>query len=408
MLNISFLIKPSEADTKGRCIVYCRFQVTGSVKKELSTGIKVLTENWNNEAEEKIKPPKNSSKTDKESIRNQNETLRVLANKIRSIYNRLFDKGKTVTASLIKQEYLGRDKQKTLTDAFEYLLKQYPSTSTTTEKFKLVIRVTNYFLKDTYKLEKMYFSELGEYPDFFQNWEYYVKGNNEQGINWKNTYAQKMFAYLKRAIEFAENLKWVERGLVNHTIKVKNSDVEKKEFLTLVEIQKIKEYKFENESLQRVADVFLFQCCTGLAYADVKILTFEHIKKNNDDILYLHHPRKKSKTNFTIPLIPLAIELIEKYRNNEHRRIHHQGFVLPVKSTGKMNEYLKHIATVCDLGKNITTHCARYTCNQLLYEAGVSDELRKQILGHSAVKMTAEYTTRSTALMNEAMSKLKI
>ena len=58
MLNISFLIKPSEADPKGYCTIYCRFNVTGTPKKELSSGIKVLPENWDSNAEDKILTPK--------------------------------------------------------------------------------------------------------------------------------------------------------------------------------------------------------------------------------------------------------------------------------------------------------------------------------------------------------------
>jgi integrase len=77
-----------------------------------------------------------------------------------------------------------------------------------------------------------------------------------------------------------------------------------------------------------------------------------------------------------------------------------------VKSNAKTNTYLKVIADLADVRKNLTTHIARYTCNQLMYEAGVSDELRKQILGHSAVTMTAHYTKSRVGILRDAMKKI--
>jgi integrase len=408
MIDITFLVKPSEINAKGQCIIYCRFKCDGTPKKEISTGIQVSPDEFDTNSKRIITKGK---KSDSDSLKEKNNTLNVLETRLRQIYNNQIDKGKTPTAQTIKEEFEAKKERRTLAQAIELLKKRVKDNKALLSKVGVIEKVTELFIKDKYKVDNIYLNELDNYTNFGDDFESYVKlGGNKRQISWSRSYLQKMFPYIKRSVELAVKQKWVESNpLASHQIILTKQDKQKeKVFLTKQELKKIIDEPFETDSIQRIADIFVFQCYTGLAYGDVKKLTYKDIRKNDDGVYYLHDPRKKTAVEFTIPLIEQAIELIEKYKKDTHREIFHADKVFPVKSNKTYNLHLKTIAEIIGLEKVLKTHVARYTCNQLLYEAGVSDEVRKQILGHTTVKMTAHYTTASTKLMNEAMSKIDI
>jgi site-specific recombinase XerD len=70
--------------------------------------------------------------------------------------------------------------------------------------------------------------------------------------------------------------------------------------------------------------------------------------------------RKKSDEFYTIPLLPKAEEILNKYNNNP-RFIYRDNALLPYLSNQKMNSYLKEIADPCEIHKNLTFHLARHT-----------------------------------------------
>ena len=69
--------------------------------------------------------------------------------------------------------------------------------------------------------------------------------------------------------------------------------------------------------------------------------------------------RQKTETPFRIPLLPVPLLIIERYK--EHPQCACQGRLLPVWSTQQLNEYLKEIADVCGITKRLTYHMARHT-----------------------------------------------
>lgn len=407
MINILFLIKPSEITKEGLCAIYCRFQVTGSLKKEKSTKIFVNPEQWDHQ-NQKIITPKGTGKLQREQIQIQNETLLALENKIRTIYNSLSYAGKNnITANDVKIELDGRNKDKTIFNAIDKLQEEFKDKKAQAQKLNRLKLVLEVFFLDTYKKENIFLYEFEEMSDFGEKFEKYVAGENKRLIKWAGAYILKMMPYLKKTFQVAKKNKWIsENPLANYKSKSKKETVNKKTPITRDELDKIKKEKFKNESLERYADIFVFQCLTSLRYSDVLNLKFDDIKELEDGTRYINKPNQKTGTEFLIPLIDEAYELIKKYDKDLHTRIHHQGRCFPVKSNGNYNKRLKVIADACGITKNLSTHVARYTCNQLLYEEGVSDEKRKQILGHTEIEMTAHYTTRDIKTLSEEMKKI--
>lgn len=163
-----------------------------------------------------------------------------------------------------------------------------------------------------------------------------------------------------------------------------------REFLTMDELQTIYRKEFPLERLTLVRDVFIFAAFTGLAFIDVQQLAPEHIARDNNGNLWIRKPRQKTKNMCNIPLLDIPQEILRKYA--DHPTCRKKGVLLPVPCNQKMNSYLKEIADICMIRKNLTTHCARHSyATSVCLANGVSLENVAKMLGHSNIKMTQHY-----------------
>lgn len=163
-----------------------------------------------------------------------------------------------------------------------------------------------------------------------------------------------------------------------------------REFLTMDELQTIYRKEFPLERLTLVRDVFIFAGFTGLAFIDVQQLAPEHIVRDNNGNLWIRKPRQKTKNMCNIPLLDIPQEILRKYA--DHPTCRKKGVLLPVPCNQKMNSYLKEIADICMIRKNLTTHCARHSyATSVCLANGVSLENVAKMLGHSNIKMTQHY-----------------
>ena len=163
-----------------------------------------------------------------------------------------------------------------------------------------------------------------------------------------------------------------------------------REFLTMDELQTIYRKEFPLERLTLVRDVFIFAAFTGLAFIDVQQLAPEHIVRDNNGNLWIRKPRQKTKNMCNIPLLDIPQEILRKYA--DHPTCRKKGVLLPVPCNQKMNSYLKEIADICMIRKNLTTYCARHSyATSVCLANGVSLENVAKMLGHSNIKMTQHY-----------------
>ena len=185
-----------------------------------------------------------------------------------------------------------------------------------------------------------------------------------------------------------------------------------REFLTMDELQTIYRKEFPLERLTLVRDVFIFAAFTGLAFIDVQQLAPEHIVRDNNGNLWIRKPRQKTKNMCNIPLLDIPQEILRKYA--DHPTCRKKGVLLPVPCNQKMNSYLKEIADICMIRKNLTTHCARHSyATSVCLANGVSLENVAKMLGHSNIKMTQHYARvldssilRDMMQVGRAISKL--
>jgi len=143
-----------------------------------------------------------------------------------------------------------------------------------------------------------------------------------------------------------------------------------------------------------------------LAYIDISLLQAHHIVKGIDGGNWIYTQRKKTDNPIRIPLLPLAEEMVEKYRN--HPKALQQGKLFPVFSNQKLNGYLKEIADICEIDKNLTFHMARHTfATTITLSNGVPIETVSKVLGHNRIATTQIYAKVIERKVSEDMNELK-
>jgi site-specific recombinase XerD len=104
--------------------------------------------------------------------------------------------------------------------------------------------------------------------------------------------------------------------------------------------------------------------------------------------------------------LPVAIEIINKYKNDIKALVHHQVF--PPITNQKVNSYLKEIAEICEIKKNLTFHLARHTfATTVTLTNGVPIESVSKLLGHSKISTTQIYAKVVEKKLGEDMLQLK-
>ena len=176
-----------------------------------------------------------------------------------------------------------------------------------------------------------------------------------------------------------------------------------KEILSQEEVNQLSEVNLPGKDLQRVRDIFIFACYTGLAYTDIKQLKSENIVLDNDHSLYIRKPRQKTGQESIIPLLPPAIRILKKYSLTGNLR--DLGWY--VSSNQKMNKRLKVIAEHAGIHKDLHMHLARHTfATTITLSNGIPLETVSSMLGHASIKQTQHYAKIVANKVKKDMEKL--
>lgn len=400
---ISFVIKPSETNAEGLAPIYCRFKVGASEKKEISMGpeFRVEPSQW---IDGKITIAKKASKEHKSLVSSLNQAIEDMRTHVWQSYNQMVaikaNDGIVLTSAMLKEYIMQKTVQRKFDDCKIALMRLYKQGTNAYKKASIACRRFEEFILKEFKTDVlMELQEKSGIPEMFHT--YCTKD-----LGWMGSHTKKIFGFIRKAFKIAKKNGWISKEIeMPYTFRDHGHKL--KEYLTTEELKVIIEKNFESESLQTYADIFVFQCFTGIAYADVKKMTYEDIKEVNGE-LFLKDFRQKTKVEYNIPLLPVAVEILEKYKVKAKKPVKSTDKALPVKSNGNYNIRLKTIMDICGINKSVSTHCARYTCNMMLYEMGVSPEIRQQILGHNAVEMTEKYTFKKPEVLRDAMRKIII
>lgn len=195
---------------------------------------------------------------------------------------------------------------------------------------------------------------------------------------------------------------WVT-GNPFHLLKLRKDRTERC-YLTIDELERMANKEFASERLERMRDIFLFCCYTGLSYIDVKTLTTDNLVRKNDGKLWIVTKRTKTEVPVNVPLLEIPLRLIKKYEP-----LRKGNLVFPVYSNQKSNDYLKEIAALCNINKEVTFHVARHTfATTVTLENGVPIESVSKMLGHTNVQTTQIYARITERKVNYDMTQLSM
>ena len=196
-------------------------------------------------------------------------------------------------------------------------------------------------------------------------------------------------------------------------------------YLTLEDLDVIYNLDLRNnEALDRIRDIFIFQCYTALRYSDVAQLKRENIKitETGDYIIDIVTEKDDDRISFRLPL--RAVAIYKKYENN----LYEHDLAFPVISNQKYNEQLKKLGEIANLQgewidyeyrlnekiiihipkKDLTTHTARRTFVVTAMNEGIDLELISAITSHSvlaSMKLYVKANRRGTDLVIDAIDR---
>jgi site-specific recombinase XerD len=344
-------------------------------------------------------------KGNNEESKSINAYLNTVRYKINDHYRQMLEGNKLITPETIKNAYLGvKEKGKSLIDVFKYHNSQVKEllhkdfSLGTYERYCTALSHTQEFIQWKYKTTDIEIKEVSY--EFVTEFEYYLKTIRKCSHNT----AIKYITNLKKIIRICIGHGWINRDpFTNYKIQLREVE---REYLLENEIQEIANKEFHTERLEQVRDVFLFCCFTGLAYSDVQKLNKEHIILGIDGEKWIKINRTKTDTRSSIPLLPIPSALIEKYSSNP--KCSAKGRLLPVLTNQKMNGYLKEIADLCGINKNITSHLARHTfATTVTLTNGVPLESVSKMLGHRSLRTTQHYAKIIDRKVSDDMQILK-
>jgi site-specific recombinase XerD len=394
--GLHFYLKKPKNYVKGVIPIYLRITVDG-VPKELSTKRTCDPGRWNSASERAL-----GSREDSRAL---NAYLDTLQAKVYEAKRKMIESNQIVMSSSIKDHLLGNDQRnKMLIKIFENYndnvkkLIGIDYSEATWTKYDRTKRFTQFFIQWKYKEKDLPIQCLN--MEFVNDLELWLKTERKCGQN----STLKYISILKMIILFCVNNNWLDK---DPFAKFKMSKEEViPEFLTKEEMQAISSKEIKIDRLRQVRDVFLFCCFTGLAYVDIKKLNASEISVGVDNELWIFTRRGKTDIPSRIPLLPVSRKILDVYK--EHPQCINSRKLLPVLSNQKYNSYLKELADICGIPKNLTTHTARHTfATTVTLSNGVPIESVSKMLGHKKLETTQHYARVLDIKVSEDMQNLR-
>ena len=395
-VSILFYAKRAKASVNGLVPIYTRITINGK-RIELSSNRFVEISKWSTEA--------GKIKGSSEEARSINNHLDLLKSQIRDAEIELIHKKIALTTETIKSKLLGVDERaRMLVPIFqdhnnkikELVGKEYAPG--TLERYTTSLKHTIEFMQWKYNISDIDITKIDH--AFITDYEFWLRSVR----NCANNTAVKYLKNFNKIIKLCLANDWLDKNpFANYKSKVKEVE---RVYLTEAEIQSIIEKDFKTERLSLVRDIFLFSCFTGLAYIDVKNLTKAHVSYGIDGEKWIFTHRQKTESASKIPILPVTQMIIDKYEN--HPQCINEDKLLPILSNQKMNAYLKEIAGVCEIEKELTFHIARHTfATTVTLTNGVPIESVSKMLGHKNLRTTQHYAKVLDRKVSDDMKILK-
>lgn len=176
------------------------------------------------------------------------------------------------------------------------------------------------------------------------------------------------------------------------------------------------------ERLQLAKDLFLFSYyCGGINFVDMAALKWTNIGTDLDNKPRLTYTRQKTGGKFSIRLMPPALEILSRHRDEHALPV---SFVFPILNTAlhktptqrhnrcakimsQVNTDLKTIGAAVGITTPLTTYVARHSFATALKRSGVATAVISEAMGHSDERTTQIYLSDfETDLVDAAFDNL--
>lgn len=256
------------------------------------------------------------------------------------------------------------------------------------EKYSRMVDVVSDFLEKIQNKKNINYEEVDrKFVYSLDNYLRYIREHNgKKGLG--NNTAVKYIRNINSMLNY-----FIKTGEINHNpfnmYNEKLTDVDTI-FLTMDELKKIEEKKFENRRLDVAKDIFLFSCYTSYAPCDAMKLTTDNLIKENENDWWIKTKRQKTNTNSDVFVLPQLKRILEKYKDDfeciKNNRL------IPDRSNSNMNLYLKEIADICGITKKLTWYVARHTfATTITLANNVPLEIISNVMGHKRITQTQHY-----------------
>jgi len=387
-VSLKHYLLPSSENTSLRPI-YLRI-IYGRKKAEHYTGFKCLVKDWN----EQNQATKNSVTINKELVRQKDKVL--------GFFIDLQKEGKTVSAELLKNLLTGKAEVKTklldfLEDYIQELGARGQIKTISLNKYKQSKSSLAEFIAAKYVLSDLPIDKINF--EFINAYDLFLKQEYKLHKNTINKYHSRLRTLLLRA-----NAEGIIAKQPYSNFKLVSVKTERT-FLTQDDLNKIIETDLShNRSLDKVRDLFIFSCYTGLRFQDAQNLTVDNLTTHKGKP-FIRFAQEKTGRPVDIPLLSVVKKILEKYKTEPERIILNK--LLPKISNQKVNSYLKIIADQAAVAQAITHHVARHTfATTVCLNNGMPMEDVSKLLGHSSLKTTQIYGRITQDRLQKSMEKI--
>lgn len=375
-MKILFLIARNRVNQANKCAIKCRITFCRK-RMEFSTGMFVNPKYWDSK-KQSVKPSEDSNYSNKQ--------MSLIRQKLNQAFLFLQVNNDIFNVDDIYSKYKGEKPKKEFGVVEVYglftkrlkVLVDKEIKQVTYDKYLESGKHLQDFVKFKFKKNDIPLKEVKS--NFLEEYEYYLKTKK----NFQQSTLNKAIQRFRRVIKFAIAQDYLDKNpFLLFSYKTVKKEVI---FLNSEELSKLEKHHFDFPRLQKVKDLFVFCCYTGLAFKEMRNLKHSDITVGFDGKKWINVKRNKTGRSYNIPVLKQAEVIIDNFRE-ENREL-----VFPIIANSNFNAYLKEIAVLVGIKKHLTHHLARKTfaTTVLLYN-DVPMEIVSKLLGHSKMQTTQDH-----------------
>lgn len=306
--SVICIAKKQRMTKRGEYPIFCRVTINGQ-RAEFSTNIRLKPSQWNDKTNQPI---------------GRDALGRTATTQLLQIQARLLEDyragelaGHVPTPHQQIDGYQGIGDSKTLIGMFDEHIarcKELPDdeiTPATIERYAICRRHLLQFLQETASREDIHLTEIG--AKFLDDFEHFLRTVRKCAHNTMIKYIKNLRHIIKLAVQY----RYITSDpFIGRKMRLQEVEIA---YLTKEELLQMQNKQIGIPRMEQVRDRFLFGCYTGLAFIDMEQLSMDHLTTDAGGQLWIRKRRQKTKQMCSIPLLPSASELLDKYADHPCR-----------------------------------------------------------------------------------------